>query len=469
MINQNNVGSPDITPNPAIHTDPTQATSATQPLDAQTTQAQGQSIADGTAANVVLQLTGVSTGPGGANAALQNFGQEVLANIDNTDGLTQTVTANTAAIQAMQNQDAADSNNGVNVFVDFSTGNLSGFTLTSIPTSYATVVVSGGAAVLQPSGSSNCTAWELYTDTPTSTDYQLISAVYATSPPVAPAGYNILVGRSNASLTTFVYVTLARDGVINLHNVVSGTDTVVASTTIGAFYPGAPYALQCGIEGSANTYNVLVNGSAVLSWVDTGSVTNIGASYRYCGFGLAQFAAKGPSKVAAFGFVDDSPASIIGDAFKAYCATTSPIALSSVAVTQLFPSNFFGTVAEQTSNYTYDPSTNKITVAKSCIYVADIGAQWVNNGTPVYTYFGPALYKNGTLFQQRQTPSYGWTSTVPYYLVASGSFKVPLNAGDYIQPAYWSYCASGTNYIIGDASGETVIFSCNILNTGTGG
>jgi hypothetical protein len=460
VINQNTSGSPDITPNPAIHTDPVAATAATQPLDVSKSQSGGQGIATGTASAVSLALTGATAGPSNAYAELANFGQEVLGNVDTTTGLTQTVTANTAAIQALQAQAAADSNNGINVFCNFATytnaSTITGFTETG-----TAIGVSGGYA------SSSGTGSAIYTSTPTNTDYQLVSAVYATAP--TGGSSNTIIGRCNAAGTGFVYAAFDAVGGVSLHNVVSGVDTVLDRVAIGAFYRAAPYELECGIEGSVTTYTVLVNGSAVLAFIDSTSVTTIGSSNRYAGFGTV--AAGGvASNVAAFGFVDNAPAAIIGDVFKAYAGTSTPILTTSAAVTQGFPSSFFGTIAEQTSNYTYNPSTGILTVRKACVYTAEVSVQWVNNGSPTYTYFGVALYKNGTLWKQSTTPLLSWTTTAPYYMTASSTFaNIEMAANDYLQPAYWSYWSGGANYIIGDSSGESVVFSCGIQNTSTSG
>jgi hypothetical protein len=469
VINQNTSGSPDITPNPAIHTDPVAATSSTQPVDPTHIQTGADGVAAGVASNVALALIGVSTGPSGAYAQLQAWGTSTT---NATETLSQTVAVNSAQLLAFQNQDAADTNNGINVYLNFTnyanSSSVTGFT--ERYTGSGTLGISSGTASLLPSGA-NLTGLAIYNTSPTNTDYQVISAIYSTVP--SGSGYNILIGRSDSSMTNYVYAVIAANGysgLIALHNVQGATDTVVSTTTLPWFYTGSAYSLVCGIEGSLRTYEVNVNGGTALSWIDSSSVTTVGSSNRYCGFGLAQVSSGSPSKVTTFGFVDNAPGPLIGDVCRVFSTATTPVATLSSTATQMFPASFFANTAEQSSNYTYTASTNTITISTSGVYTIKVGVQWVNNGTPTYCYFGTAFYKNGALAEQGDTPSFDISATPPLYFTAADTYSgIALKAGDEIQPAYMSYFQAATNYIIGDTSGESVIFSCALQNTGISG
>lgn len=432
-------------------------------------------LGTGTANGVAIALTGAVVPEAGPFVALAGFGEAALGAVAAIPPITTQIAASSAAIQALQNQDAADSNNGINVFVDFSTyadaTTLSGFSEAYNPPGDGTLGTASGYAVLQPTVS-NFTGVALYSGTPTNTDYQIISAIYLNT----PGGNNILIGRSNAGMTSYVYAVIFGDGSIALHNVVAGVDTEVVSQAppFGfGFYAGAPYSLSCGVEGSARTYVVSVNGGTVMSWVDSSDVTNIGSLYRYCGFGLEQVAGAPPSQVAAFGFVDDAPAPLIGSVFRAY-STSSPVTVTSSDEYFLFPNSYFNTVGYASPDYTYAAATgNKLTVGVSGVYMVKVGVQWVapgGNGTPLTVTFWPVLYHNGSVAEVAQgvelgTSEYATTVT----LLPQGVFIIALTAGDYIQPGYACGFSSGTSTLETDGVGVQTMFSCALINTGTSG
>lgn len=386
-----------------------------------------------------------------------------------------TIAANSAAIQAMQNADAADSNNGANVFLDFSSADMTGFATSFSESGASFEVNSSGDVQLMPPSSANCTGYALYTDQPTDTDDQIVSVIYATSPGrydflglAEGSAYNIIICRSNLAMTTYVYAAVGPFGA-SLHNVVDGADTQleVVAFEEPTFYTGAAYSLQAGFGESAETYELLVNGGTLLGFEDTAGVTNIGEEYRYTGFGLVQNLTMVPSQVAAFGLVDDSPADLIGDLFRAYsdsAATTLPSEL----VAQVFPANFYNQIEYQSSNYTYTAATNTLQVSTPGVYVVKVSCQWFPNSADSWAYFGTALFKNGESYevgnQAFALPPGAW----PYYIVSSTTFIVPMTATDTLQPALCSMSSptADDNQILGDVAGQGVVFECALLNTG---
>lgn len=386
-----------------------------------------------------------------------------------------TIAANSAAIQAMQNAAAADSNNGANVFLNFSSADLTGFT-TSFSATGPSFEIESGYVVLDTPSDANFTGYALYTDQPTDTDDQIVSVVYATSPGrydflglAEGSAYNIIICRSNLAMTTYVYAAV---GPFNatLHNVVDGADTVLATETFSepTFYTGSAYSLQAGFGESAETYQILVNGGTLLIFEDTSSVTNIGEEYRYTGFGLAQNLEMVPSQVATFSLVDDSPAALIGDLFRAYSDVSTPPALTGELVPAVAPASFYSQVEYQSSNYTYTAATNTLQVSTAGIYVVKVGYQWAPNDADNWAYFGAYLFKNGVAYESGSLTMLNSPGQWPYYVPILATFIVPMTANDYIQPGYFSDSSptADSNLILGDASAQGAIFECALINTG---
>lgn len=419
---------------------------------------------------VIGAFTGIFTGVGRSDIpTATNQAQTVM------QATAATIAANSAALQQLQNRDAAVSNNGTNVYVNFGgytdSPTVPDFTPSYSPSGYGTLGITSGRAVLQPSGGAAFTGLELYTSAQTQTDYQVISAVFATAP--TGSARNILIGRSNASMTTYVYALVKPDGSGELHNVVSGTDTLVASwaATYGyTFFTGAAYSLVCGAENDVSTYEVRANGAPLVSWQDSSNVTNVGALYRYCGFGLVQNGGT-PSQVSTFGFVDNAPAPLIGNIFRAY-SSSAVVSVANSALFQQFPASFYDSVTSSSAGYSYDPATNKLTVSVAGVYMVKVGVNYEPPSSPssnLIVNFFPGLYHNGELFEEGGSlvENTGGFSTTRGSNSKAGLFIIPLAAGDYLEPAFLSYCSSGTGEIAGDPN--ISIFSCALMNTGQSG
>lgn len=512
-----------ITPNPSIHTVPSQDSPSTQQIGVI---GRANNLSTGAANGVAGALVGGLGAGANPFAALASFGQAALGAIANIaelllklgvtaiDDVAQfissavqgvaniitailqglggifggtgtaadaqlvlqataaTIAASSSSIQAMQAQDAANSNNGINVFLNFSNASLAGFTETFSGAATALEVNSAGYAELVTSG--NGTGLALH-PTPTNTDDQIVSCVYYNAPGSynyfnvsEGAGYDVLIGRSNAAMTTYVYAEVSPI-LYSLHNVVNGVDTVLATYTPSApeFYAGAVYSLACGFEGSTPHYQLIVNGTAILTFTDTSNVTNTGAAYRYCGFGLAEYAGMSPSQVASFGFVDDAPGPIIGDVFQTINESSTQTPLVNDIDLALPAANFYSTVQMQTSNYTFDPSTNKLTVKNAGIYQVRVTVQWVPKSGARYAYFGVGFFKNG-LAMDLDVDCIASPGALPYFIEKSATFIAQLDAGDYIQPGFVSYSnsASYENTVVG---GGDAAFYCALMNTGTAG
>lgn len=420
---------------------------------------QASGVATGTAAGVSLALNGATLGPDSAYAELAAFGQTTLGAASNVDLLTQTVAANSAAIFQLQNQTTADIGNGVNFFVNFGAD---GATLDGFTPSYTgaggTVEIVDGAAVLQPVGSGVVEVDELYTDTPTLGDEQLVSTVYATKP--AGSANNILICRSNADGSTMVYAAVNASGAISLYNVVSGTATRLALATPGPFATGATYSISAGFDGDTPVFEVIISGVGRLIFNDDALVTNSGADYRYCGFGLRQTVGA-PSQVASFGFVDDGPAPLIGDLFYAHAVGETPTSFANNPACVIAPPNFYSGVVAQTSNYAYDPSTNKLTVTVPGVYLVKVSAEWSPGASSSYGMFGVGVVKNDIVYDFDETYS---PAGMPFSLTTSGLFLMDMLKGDWIQPCLITYSNAPNEDVV--IVGVNSRFFCALFNTG---
>jgi hypothetical protein len=409
---------------------------------------------------IISAFTGIFGATGGINQAIGAMTASA-----------ETLATTTAAVQSMQNQFAADGNNGINVWLDFTTyanaSSIADIAQTAVVGSGA-IGISSGAAVLS-AGTNPARILGRYSADKTNTDAQLITAVYKVAPTPAGAGgdVNILVARANASMTTYVYAAFSWTG-WSIHNVVSGVDTVLTSGTYAQpqFYAGGYYTFQAGFNAGVPTFQLIVNGVGVApAWKDTGGVTNFGANYRYCGFGLQLAGGAAGGQVAGFGFVDDADASVIGDMFRAIGNSVTAVTIGNNASCVLFPNNFFDTVEIATPNYTWAPATaNKLTVSKAGVYIVTITVQWVPNGIATYAYFGLGIFRNGILMHS-ESDVITSPGALPFFIVHSQTFEVPMKPGDYVQPGLTSLSNSGTalNRIVG---GGAAIFNFALANTG---
>lgn len=428
-----------------------------------------ESSIGGILGGIVSQLTGQS-----ASTATQSQANAALA------AQAAALASANAALQALQNQNTAAANGGVNINLNFSTytagSSITGLTETYSPSGYGTLGITSGTAAFQPTGSTDYTAIAIH-PTATMTDYQMVSCVFASVPSQSYGAwvenaYNTLICRANATSnpTTYVYAELTPT-TVSLRAVNSGTDTqLVAPKGIEDFGAGAPFTLIAGLSGTTPIYELYSGTSLLMSFTDNSSVTHYGSGYRYCGFGGYYNDDHGlnlnPGALTSFGFVDNGPISVIGSGFRQYRASTTAVS-TTVNTVELFPASFFDSNSYQTSDFTYTSSTNKLTVANTGWYLVRINSL-VQRAAAAQTYSAmqAVLYHNGSIAQYGRSNWFYQYASATYPAQWFGDhFMVYCNAGDYLQPGYLAQNASsaGSMTIAGDGTGDQTYFEANFI------
>lgn len=366
-----------------------------------------------------------------------------------------TTAANSAAIQSLQATSAGTSNSGLSAVVNM--GGRSG-----LPSSFTQVVnqgagsitVSGDVAELSPTGTAASTVLAVY-GTATQTDYQTVSGVFPSSPGDAGftgsgyPGVACLVGRCNAAGDTFVLATI-QPGEVALEAWVSGSKTTLV-TKSSSFVANAVYELVCGVTGSSYTYELLVNGAPIVSYVDSAHVSQVGASYRLSGFGFSAsyyvgyFAPSG--SLSQWAVSDNAPVAVVGSGFRAYNSSTSAVSVS--AGSQL-PSGFFDTVEYNTPDLSWDGQT--LTISNPGWYMVSLGFAIPSRAA---TNVGAILYQNGA-YSRLGTQVDG-----QYSHSVAAAFVVYCAAGDTLQGGAHTNTSSAVD---GEATGAQTYFEVALLN-----
>ncbi|MBO0882211.1 MAG: hypothetical protein J2P17_18115, partial [Mycobacterium sp.] len=360
------------------------------------------------------------------------------------------------------------------------TVNFSGYTNGPLPPIFTTVFqtgagatsVSNGAAILTPSGSANSAALVFYNAAPTQTPYQIVSVVFSAPPQgslvVGSAGY--LIGRANSAGTSYVLAEIALDAVALAFSV-AGTLTTVATATV-SYVAGAIYQLVCGISGSEYTYEILRNGSVILSYVDSAHASQVGSAYQYAGFALACYYNNGFSAspaVLQWAVADNAPPTLVGSGARIYRASTTQVTPTYTAGSiTLLPSSFFDTLDKNTPDITVSLTNGEFTVANAGWYKVTFGIE-ISGGTQgsiAITLVG-VLYHNGSAAQ------WGNGAMVAYYAPLSftptrlwSTFDIYLSAGDSVQVGYVNDggATPNTYKFLGEATGQKTFLDIALMN-----
>jgi hypothetical protein len=324
-----------------------------------------------------------------------------------------------------------------------------------------------------------------YNSTPTNSDYQIVTLVMDGAntingdpgnsgygdPSVTPnlaAGWNYLIGRANSGLTSCVYAEIG-NGWAALYCVVSGSITLLASVSHTAVM-GATYELQLGNPLDTDPYYMalFVNGTTVVSYDDVGHTSQVGSSYRLCGFGMTMqynnFYGGGqqlyyyPATVNFFGYQDNLTPAAVGSGFRAYRSSTTDVLLSTGK--NLLASSFFDVTQYITGDFTYASGTNnKLTVTVAGWYIVKI---CINLDTTSATggFISTSLYKNGSVAQQG---SAFYIPTAPWSGPTGDTFVLYCASGDTLQPGTWADAID----VNGEATGTQCYWEVTLANCGT--
>lgn len=380
------------------------------------------------------------------------------------------IAANSAAIAAMKTVGTGSGNSGKNVVVDFSTRSNAGslgadFTQTYSGSGTSVLGVLNGRAALNPAvADAPRTCLYTYNVEPTDTDYQIIGLSMASAPGSGTdSGENHIHGRKNSAGTTYVFAEMERN-VARLGCVVSGTRTVGATKSSGfRFKSTATYFLVCGTTGGLRQYQLWENTTLVLTWLDAGSVSQAGASYRYVGGGIYVYSAgawvDGPGEVISFMFADNTPPTYPGSGARMYRTGTGTVNMSSGR--NLLPTNFYDANEYTSPDITADLVNGEFTVANAGLYDITV-CHKISLGIVGGTRVAPVLYRQGGAYlvgNDAMNAIYTLASTnVNPRWIAHTWTGVPLTAGQSVQAGY-DGSASLSNVFSGESSGAEAYFS----------
>jgi hypothetical protein len=148
----------------------------------------------------------------------------------------------------------------------------------------------------------------------------------------------------------------------------------------------------------------------------------------------------------------------IGSGFRQYRTLTATVTSTSGGA--LFPNSFFNTQDTCTSDITSAPATNnQITVANAGWYAVSVYAMITT--AVVDQFFRGQLYKNGSLAKSMGPTVYPTSSSQAWMF--GGSCQIYCNAGDTLQPGYYSSYA-GTGVLTGETTGTECYWEVALLN-----
>lgn len=371
-----------------------------------------------------------------ANIANKLFGTTGLSGqSDASDALEATASA-IAQVNASVALLVAQNNNtgvgGKSYIVDFSTRSNSSsmgsdFTQTySGAGNYPLGIVSGLCQYGSGSGGDR-TCRAVYNVGATDYDNQIVGV--GLSSQVGSGAKNFLFCRSNSAGTTYVYLTVEHSQFV-LGCVVSGVNTVFDTWSSGVSKGAETYWVHCGTAGGAYIYVVYRGSTAIRTYTDSAHVSQVGASFRYAGYG-AYITSGGvkPAGGAIWALSDNIIPATNGSFARVYRAATGDTGTSGTGDTTL-PSSTFDTVQRITDDITFTASSNRLTVSRSMPYVVHYV---LRTDTTTLQDIQPLLYVNGSLYARvRQSETGDGMGSTPLYL--EGTFLAYLVAGDYVEP-----------------------------------
>jgi hypothetical protein len=387
-----------------------------------------------------------------------------------TFNLNDTIAAMSSSIQTLQNAATYTANAGASEFISFAnradaSALGADWTQTYNGTGTGVLGITAGRAAWKSFDANSRTCNAQYNAKQTTTDYQRIGAAFASAPNDWYGGsdaLNYIYGRVNAAATEGVFVELGPD-TCKLGCVASGTTTYFATSTLyGRFKAGAAYWLECGTVGGANIMRVFENNRIILTYTDSGAVSQVGATHRYVGM-ASYYHGSGsyhttPGEVAAFAFSDNIPAPVLGSGFRRYRASGTGV--SQASGTNLIASDFFDTAERITTDLTYaGGSNNRLTVSVSGWYLINAKVAlsgYINSADNIQM----LLYVNGTAVQAG-LKSIGVVSAFGGMDDVAGTYIQYLTAGDYIQ---LGMSASKSFTLVGGSSGNQTYFEAVFLN-----
>jgi hypothetical protein len=405
------------------------------------------------------------------------------ATADQIAALTATTAANAAQIAALQSDADASNNNGMSGGDDLertSTTDLgTGWAITYTVAGPVLATPNGHDASLILSGTATCIAKAIRRnplDFQTLSDYQKVtwtisgsvgdypqfggSGVYSES-----SGYgrvNTVTTAGHAPGTVYVRGYADADKV-GLFYANGGAEAQLGPYVANKYGAGGTFALICGTVGGLNIYQILYNNSPILTFTDTGLVTQIGANFRGWGFGLGCGAGSpqiAPPTIRGVTVADNFPSPVSGTGFRVIRASTSGTTVAATSAPVTFAANTFDTVDEISLAAAWNGTA--YTIPKSGFWMFDlrVDAGGVLAATAssyrLSLWVGSAVKVSGTT-----TTGYIVNNTIiPNCL--HDTWVVYLNAGDVVTPG--ADCIGANLGIVGNGAGSITYFAGTLVS-----
>lgn len=421
--------------------------------------------------NFFLALTGQAT--------RQDTGTSSAATATQLQHLVATTAANSAAVQALQSTITGAGNSGL------SSGDTFEYTTTTsaLPGWLQRIsVAAGGSAtgyLATPNGhdltytdtsggSPNATICQLQKtgpDAATDTVYQAISITIG-SPVIDWPGFfstasarNDIYGRMNTAGTEYVRAECTEQSV-QLYYAIAGVEHTFPGFTTpvnlgSAQGVGMSFKLLCGGDAGENQYQLLRNGSPVITLTDNTGVAGAPLSqiddlHKGWGVGCLANANGGitvrPGAVTGCTVSDNTPAATVGTGVRLYRAAGSAVTLTTGAA---LPSALFDTFGRVSNDINW--ASGVFTCTKAGWYGVDIrlqgGGTWPTTPVTLLT-----LRVNGTEVVWGDEFASGGAAGTQLHTAVKDSMRVYLDEGDTLTPGLSSASPTGMG-IVGDAGG----------------
>lgn len=449
----------------------TRSTAGTASSSAATANTNWQTIVD----NITNKFTGQNfTGWGQADSASA------------MDAQAKAIATLAAAVQALQSQNQSNNNPGKVYLIDFSTRSNSTTSVGSDVTQTYSAGPGGGTAGTGTYGLLDGKAhWYPQNDNPRmchclynagqlATDTQIVGGAFASAPGNWSSLYadNRFRLRMNAAGTTYVEAEFRNNRVI-LRCVVSGSATTWFTLGAGGsgsftFKPGTVYWLVAGTVGGARTFQVLEGSTPIISYTESGTTSQLGASYRYVGWAVACYAgvfgSNNPGDMVAWAAADNALPTVLGSYFRAIRTTTSSPG-NWPSGDNTLPNSFFNSVEVITADLAYNSSSaNSLTIGLDGNYAVTIQL-YAGTASAISQAGGVELYVNTNL-ERRQVVAMGTGSGAGQLGTPTATWLLPLLAGDVLQPGTYASAllSSAGGALAGDAAGLRCFWEVALVN-----
>ncbi|UVK64084.1 minor tail protein [Mycobacterium phage Caviar] len=348
-------------------------------------------------------------------------------------------------VQALQSEQDSSTTGGRRFNVDFSQYPNGAFPSGLFNVTYSgpgssSLAVSSGKVVWSTVNDGYRRATLIY-PTPTLTPYQIVRGTLS-SPPEQGTNVRIWsIARANAAGTDYVFARGYCNGFLSYRGdigcVKGGVEYIWASNVPLTW--SLDIRIICGVGNDPRHHIVLSGDKIIIDLHEPGDKQSIvDDDHCYWGAVSETNGVQVPGNVAGASVTDNAPPAVIGTTFRASKRSGGDITVPSGS--SKLPNNFFETVDYVSPDLVYEPSlNNRITAQKQGTYIVEYR---VYHGRYATGQGGHAeLYKNGAMFAKGQWGSnpinVGFGVNTDPTDATQGSFIVPLNPGDYIEPGFY--------------------------------